>query len=164
MLDRALFALAFTAAIGSGLVAGIFFAFSTFVMAALARLPPDQGVAAMQSINITVINPVFMLAFLGTGALCAAAGAGAFVWWGGASGKLAIAAALLYLIGCIGVTMACNVPLNDALAAVTPGTPAAAAEWSRYLGTWTTWNHIRTIASLLAAILFTAAMTWLRAT
>ena len=118
MLERILFALTFTAAIGSGLVAGIFFAFSTFVMAALGRILPEQGIAAMQSINITVLNPAFFIAFLGTGAVCLALAAGSYVWWGEASGKLVLAASLIYLVGCIGVTMVCNVPLNDALAAV----------------------------------------------
>jgi uncharacterized membrane protein len=67
---RYLFYLTFTAAIGCGLVAGVFFAFSTFVMPALARLQPAQGIAAMQSINITAINPLFMLALLGTAVAC----------------------------------------------------------------------------------------------
>ncbi len=44
-------------ALGSALVAGVFFAFSTFVMKALGRLQPEQGIAAMQSINVTVLNP-----------------------------------------------------------------------------------------------------------
>jgi hypothetical protein len=52
--------LVFVAAVGSGIVAGIFFAFSSFVMAALERIPPVQGIAAMNSINVTVINPSFM--------------------------------------------------------------------------------------------------------
>jgi uncharacterized membrane protein len=58
------------AALGCGLVAGVFFAFSTFVMPALARLQPPQGITAMQSINITAINPLFMLAIFGTAAAC----------------------------------------------------------------------------------------------
>jgi len=158
MLERILFALTFTAAIGSGLVAGIFFAFSTFVMAALGRIPPEQGIAAMQSINITVLNPAFFIAFLGTGAVCLALAAGSYVWWGEASGKLVLAASLIYLVGCIGVTMVCNVPLNNALAAAQPNTPEAATLWSRYLSTWTAWNHLRTVAPLLSAILFMAAL------
>jgi uncharacterized membrane protein len=158
MLERILFALTFAAALGSGLVAGIFFAFSSFVMAALSRILPEQGITAMQSINITVLNPAFLTAFLGTGAVCVALAAGSYVWWGEASGKLILAASLIYLIGCIGVTMVCNVPLNDALAAVQPNTPEAAAVWSRYLTVWTGWNHLRTVASLLSAILFTAAL------
>ena len=158
MLERILFALTFTAAIGSGLVAGIFFAFSTFVMAALGRILPEQGIAAMQSISITVLNPAFFIAFLGTGAVCLALVAGSYVWWGEASGKLVLAASLIYLVGCIGVTMVCNVPLNDALAAVSANTPEAAAVWSRYLNVWTAWNHLRTAAPLLAAILFMTAL------
>ncbi|HSY89029.1 MAG TPA: anthrone oxygenase family protein [Verrucomicrobiae bacterium] len=158
MLERILFALTFTAAIGSGLVAGIFFAFSTFVMAALGRIPPEQGIAAMQSINITVLNPAFFIAFLGTGAVCLALAAGSYVWWGEASGKLVLAASLIYLVGCIGVTMVCNVPLNNALAAAQPNTPEATTLWSRYLSTWTAWNHLRTVAPLLSAILFMAAL------
>jgi hypothetical protein len=63
--------LTFAAAIGAGLVAGIFFAFSSFVMRALARIAPPQGIAAMQSINVAVINPVFMAVFLGTRGRCA---------------------------------------------------------------------------------------------
>ena len=158
MLERILFILTFAAAIGSGLVAGIFFAFSSFVMAALGRILPEQGIAAMQSINVTVLNPGFLIAFLGTGAVCVALAAGSYVWWGEASGKLILAASLIYLTGCIGVTMVCNVPLNDALAAVRPNTPEAEAVWSNYLTLWTGWNHLRTVAPLLSAILFMAAL------
>jgi len=158
MLERTIFTLTFAAAIGSGLVAGIFFAFSSFVMAALGRILPAQGIAAMQSINITVLNPAFLTAFLGTGVICLALAAGSYVWWGEASGKLLLAASLIYLVGCIGVTMVCNVPLNDRLAAVRPDTSEAAALWSSYLTLWTSWNHLRTVAPLLSAILFMAAL------
>ena len=68
--DRLYFALKIFSALGCGLMAGTFFAFSVFVMSALARLPAPQGIAAMQSINITVINPVFMLVFMGTALTC----------------------------------------------------------------------------------------------
>jgi uncharacterized membrane protein len=57
MFERYLFSVTFTATIGCGIVAGVFFAFSTFVMPALARLQPDRGIVAMQSVNITAINP-----------------------------------------------------------------------------------------------------------
>lgn len=158
MLDQAFFILTFTGALGSALVAGIFFAFSTFVMAALGRIPAEQGIAAMQSINITVINPLFMLAFMGTGALCLALAAGSYVRWDETAGKLILLASLIYLVGCIGVTMVFNVPLNDALAVVQPGTPEAATLWTRYLVDWTFWNHVRTVAPLVAAGLFIAAL------
>lgn len=151
-------ALIFIAAIGCGLVAGIFFAFSSFVMAALGRLPSDHGVAAMNAVNVTVINPGFFLAFFGTGIVCLAAGAASAFRWSGTGGTLVVTAAMIYLVGCIGVTMLRNVPLNNALAAVAPGTPEAAALWTRYLDEWTTWNTVRTAASGLSAVLFTLAL------
>ena len=70
MVDRLLFALTLFSAPGCGLIGGVLFAFSSFVMNALARLPAAQGIAAMQSINVVVINPLFMTAFLGTAAAC----------------------------------------------------------------------------------------------
>lgn len=158
MLDRSIFILAFAAAIGSGLVGGIFYAFSTFVMPALGRIAPEQGIAAMNSINVTVINPLFFLAFFGTGFVCLALVAGSFVWWGHAGGKLVLLASLIYLISCIGVTMFFNVPLNNALAAVKSVTPDGAALWARYLRDWTFWNHVRTVGPLISAVLFTLAL------
>ncbi|WP_367265416.1 hypothetical protein [Polaromonas sp.] len=93
MREGAVFALLAAAALGSGVVAGIFFAFSSFVMSALGRLPPAQGVAAMQSINETVINPGFLLVFFGTGLACLALAGGAYFWWGETSAKLMAEAA-----------------------------------------------------------------------
>ena len=81
MMDDTLFALTLVAALGSGLVAGAFFAFSTFVMGALARLPAPQGIAAMQSINIVVINPWFMTAMFGTGLAAVALAVAAAIEW-----------------------------------------------------------------------------------
>jgi len=158
MSERLLPVLAFAAAIGSGLMAGVFFAFSSFVMAALGRISPESGAAAMQSINVTVLNPGFLMVFMGTGVICLALAVGSYFWWDQAGAKFALAASLVYLVGCFGVTMACNVPLNDALAAVTPGTPEAASLWARYLKDWTLWNHVRTAAPLVSAILFTVAL------
>ena len=71
MNDAIIQMLILLSAIGSGLVGGIFFAFSTFIMKALHRLPPAQGIAAMQSINVVVINPLFLAAFFGTAITCA---------------------------------------------------------------------------------------------
>jgi uncharacterized membrane protein len=158
VISHAVFVLIFAAAIGSGLVAGIFFAFSSFVMAALGRLPSDHGIAAMNAINVTVINPLFFLAFFGTAALCLAASAGSVLRWTTSSGTLVLLASVIYLVGCIGVTMLRNVPLNNALAAVTMGTPEAAALWTRYLDEWTLWNTVRTVAPVISAVLFTVAL------
>jgi uncharacterized membrane protein len=162
MIDRVLFALTFVSALGSGLVAGIFFAFSAFVMGALARLPAEQGIAAMQSINIVVLNRVFFAAFFGTAVVCIVLAIAAFFRWGEPGTVYILVGSLLYLVGTIGVTMALNVPLNNALAAVAPNSTAGASLWARYLVNWTAWNHVRTAAPLAAAAAFIIALTKLQ--
>jgi len=149
--------LTFLAALGSGLVAGIFFAFSNFVMKALARVPPAQGIAAMQSINVVVLNWWFFAVFFGTAVCCLALAITSLFRWQKPGGGYLLVGSLLYLIGTILVTIACNVPLNDALAAVDPSSAAAGGVWSNYLKNWTAWNHVRAVAALLAAGSFTIA-------
>jgi uncharacterized membrane protein len=144
-------------AFGSALVAGLFFAFSNFVMAALGRLAPPQGIAAMQSINITVINPVFFVLFFGTALAAAALAILSLANFSDPRALKAVQGAALYLFGVIGVTMFANVPLNNALAAVDPGSAQGAEVWTRYLANWTFWNHVRCVASAAAAVLFASA-------
>jgi len=153
-----LFALKLFAALGCGLVAGVFFAFSTFVMSALARLQPAQGIAAMQSINITVINLWFMTAFLGTGAVCLLLAISSLLNWHQSGAIYILVGSLLYLVGTVAVTIAFNVPLNDALAIVKPDSTEGINLWNKYLTNWTIWNHIRTIAALVAGALLTIAL------
>jgi uncharacterized membrane protein len=155
MSPQSLFALKLLTALGCGLAAGVFFAFSTFVMPALARLQPPQGIAAMQSINITAINPLFMLALFGTASTCLLLAVSVLFKWQQSSAAYLLVGSLLYLVGTIGVTIACNVPLNDALAIAKSDSAEGATLWARYLTDWTFWNHVRTIAALAAAALFT---------
>lgn len=143
--------------IGCGLVAGVFYAFSTFVMKALGALPPAQGVAAMQSINIVVINPLFMAAFVGTAVTCLALAVTAFARWSDGRAAWWLAGAVLYVVGCFAVTIVFNVPRNDALAALKPESAEAARLWASYLVRWTLWNHVRGAASLLATAAFAMA-------
>lgn len=145
------------AALGSGLIAGVFFAFSTFVMRALGSLPAAQGVAAMQSINIVVINPWFMGAFFGTALLCIAAAIATVIADHPATPWI-IAGALIYIFGSIGVTIVFNVPRNEALGRRAPDTAEAAALWKDYLVEWTAWNTVRTAASLAASAAFIIAL------
>jgi uncharacterized membrane protein len=150
--------LTFTAVLGSGLVAGIFFAFSTFVMRALGRLPASQGMAAMKAINVTVLNPWFFLAFFGTGAVCLPV---AFLAFGSSASThraYLLSGCALYLLGCLLVTVAFNVPLNNRLASAEPESSGTEALWAHYLSRWTLWNHVRTAASLAAAGLFATAL------
>lgn len=156
--DLPLFILALAAASGCGLIAGIFYAFSTFVMKALGRLAPAGGMAAMQAINIAVLNPLFLGIFLGTAVVCAIAVVMAVLRWGAPGSAYLFAGGTLYLIGTFFVTMAFNVPRNNRLAAADPQHPASAQLWARYLVEWTRWNHVRTAAAFAALLAFIVAM------
>ncbi|QMS87536.1 DUF1772 domain-containing protein [Nostoc edaphicum CCNP1411] len=156
--DHLLFALKLFTALGCGLVAGVFFAFSTFVMNALARLQPREGMSAMQSINITAINPLFMMALFGTALACLFLAITSLSKWHQPDAVYLLIGSLLYLVGTVVVTIAFNVPLNDALAIAKPDSTEGADLWARYLTTWTLWNHVRTIAAFGAAALLTSAL------
>ena len=158
MADGILAALTLAAMLGSGLMAGTFFAFSAFVMKALARLPTAAGVAAMQSINVAVINPLFLGVFLGTAVLCAVATAAAVFRWEKPGALYLLVGGVLYVAGTFLVTVLFNVPLNNALATVQLADPDAAGQWERYASRWTAWNHVRTAAALAAVGAFTMAL------
>lgn len=138
----------------SGLIAGVFFAFSSFVMNALARLPAETGIAAMLSINVYAVRSWFLVAFVGTAAACGAVAVMAIVRWDHGSSLLLLGSAA-FLIGTFLVTMVFNVPLNNALAALPSAETERQTFWVRYIADWTAWNHVRTVASLAAAVLLT---------
>jgi uncharacterized membrane protein len=158
MIDGWLFVLTLVTALGCGLVAGFFFAFSTCLMKALARRPAAEGLAAMQSINVTVINPLVMGALFGTALACIAVVIGAVLEWGEPYAVYLLIGGAVYLVGTILVTAAYHVPRNDALAKLDPNSPDAAGHWSRYVREWTAANHVRTLSSLAAATLLTIAL------
>ncbi len=146
------------AAIACAAMGGVFFAFSSFVMRALARMPPAQGIAAMQSIDVVAVTPVFMTALFGTAAACVVVGVDAVTDWQGVRSAYLLAGSLSYVIGTIVVTIACNVPLNNALAGLDPKSSDAPLFWAKYVRQWTAWNHLRTVSGLLAAGLLTLAI------
>ena len=157
-VDGWLFALTLFAALGCGLIAGVFFAFSSFVMKAFANLPSYQGMAAMQAVNIAVINPLFLGVFLGTAVACALIMLYSILRWQQAGAIYLLAGGALYLVGSLLVTIVCNVPRNNALARVTATDPEGERLWANYLVSWTAWNHVRTLASLAAAALLIIAL------
>ncbi len=146
------------ALLGSALVGGIFFAFSSFVMKALARVPSAEGISAMQSINVVVLNPSFLGPYVGTAVVSVGAGGLAWAGWGRPFAAFFLGGALFYLVGTFLVTALGNIPLNDELAAVPAADPAAGAVWERYLSRWTMWNHVRTVAAMVAALLYTLGL------
>lgn len=146
-------------AIGCGLIAGLYFAFSGFIMTALSRIDQASGVAAMNSINSVILRSLFMPIFFGTTLAALALAIVAAFRWGTPGSVAMLVGGVVYVVGMFVVTMLFNVPLNNALQAVEAGGADAAATWARYLREWTTWNHVRTIASTAACALFIVALT-----
>ncbi|KVO22201.1 hypothetical protein WK05_07725 [Burkholderia ubonensis] len=145
-------------AIGCGLMAGVYFAFSTFVMTSLGRLAPAAGVAAMNAINVDIVRSLFMPVFLGTTLASLALAILALLDRSEPGAIWIVAGGAIYVIGMFVVTMVFNVPLNDALSATDASSAEGAAFWARYLRDWTVWNHARTVASAAACGLFIAAL------
>ncbi|GAA0947265.1 DUF1772 domain-containing protein [Pseudonocardia zijingensis] len=160
MIATVLPVVALLGVLGSGLVAGLFFAFSTSVMPALRRLPRPAGAEAMQHVNRVILNPLFLLVFLGTGVVCLLLVIGAPLA-GGAGAVWTVIGALIYLVGGIGVTMVVNVPMNNRLDAANPITDQGAAIWTDYLVRWTAWNHVRALACAAATVAVTIGL-WLQ--
>lgn len=144
-------------ALGAGLVAGVFFTFSTFVMKALARLTPAQGIAAMQAINVAAVTPAFMLVLFGSGLGAIGLAIGAVPDLGEGAATLRLIGGLLYVLGPVGLTITYHVPRNDRLATLEPNSTGAAAHWAGYVTRWTAMNHLRTLSALVTAGLLTVA-------
>lgn len=154
MTQQILAALLIVAAVGSGMMGGLFFIFSNTIMAAFDRLPGGTGVLAMQRINEVILNSLFFLVFFGTGALCVVLLIFYVTHLDQPAAVLVCLGALLYVVGSIGVTMVYNVPLNNKLAAVPATATDLVARWQAYRVPWTQWNHVRTIACVLPAAAF----------
>ena len=136
---------------GAGVVTGLLFAFSSFVMSALADLPNDKGMYAMQRINEDILNPVFFVFFMGTPVLCLLIIALAALEPAAGGRPLLLAGAISYLAGPFGITVLFNVPLNNKLAQAEVG--EANDAWPSYQQRWQRWNHIRTYLGILSIAL-----------
>ncbi|MEV4419677.1 anthrone oxygenase family protein [Patulibacter sp. NPDC049589] len=142
-----------------GLSAGVFFAFSAFVMPALDRLDSGASIAAMQAINVKAVTPAFMVVLMGGGLLCVVLLVVALRSWGDASSPWLAAGAGVFLVGVLGLTIGRHVPLNDALATVDAQASGAATRWHDYTGSWTPLNHVRAAAGAVATGLLVVGMT-----
>jgi uncharacterized membrane protein len=138
--------------VGCGVIGGLFFAFSTFIMTALGRIGQAHGALAMNSINEVILRSLFMPVFLGTTLASLLLAIVALLQWGQPGSVAMLAGGLLYVIGMFVCTVVLNVPLNNALMREPAGV------WARYLKEWTLWNHVRTAASIGAVILFLIAL------
>ena len=147
MLQSVITGLLWFAAIGCGLLAGLYFAFSTFIMTALGRIGQVSGITAMNAINAVIVQSLFMPLFLGTTLASLLLAIAGLLRWSEPGAAAMLAGGVLYVIGMFVCTAVFNVPLNNALAAVDPASAEAASLWARYLTDWTLWNYVRTIAS-----------------
>ena len=139
------------AAVGAGLTAGVFLAFSSFVMTGLGRAPAPVGVRAMQEINRAAPNPVFMLTLFGTALLAVGLAVAALIGRGPGWG-LVVAGAATYLV-CVLLTIGYHVPRNEALAALDPDAAGTPEVWRTYLSDWTRLNHLRTVSASAGCVL-----------
>ncbi|MEM9342158.1 MAG: anthrone oxygenase family protein [Pseudomonadota bacterium] len=147
------------AIIAYALVGGVFLAFSDFIMRSLRQTSGHGGVEAMQEINREVFRWVFMTLFLGMVPVSLLIAVYGVLYIGGQTGMLMMLAGLVYVLGCFGVTAACNVPLNNALAAMDKGDSATQDYWTgTYLPRWTRWNTVRTLACVASAGLMLASV------
>ena len=157
-MNQLITALVIAALIGSGVIGGVFFAFSSFIMKSLARLPSSEGIAAMQSINVVVLNRSFLGTFMGTAAISLLLIVLLVVQQGAEASPFLLSGAILYLGGTFLLTIAGNVPLNNRLAAASAPDENAAPLWEHYLERWTRFNTFRTIAAIAAALTFTLGL------
>lgn len=151
--------------IAYALVAGVFLAFSDFIMRSLALTSGDGGVQAMQVINREIFRWVFMALFLGMAPISLVIGGYAWINVSGPSGLAILMAAIIYLVGCFGVTIVFNVPMNEALAGMALSDASTRDYWTHiFVPRWTFWNTVRTVAATVSAALLLVGLLWLTQT
>ena len=144
-------ALIVVGAVAAGVSAGAFFAFSNFVMPALEELDPADGASAMQAINRHAPSVLFVSAIFGAGLV----GLPVLIWGTTTETRWLLVAVILSIASFV-ITVAFNVPRNNALADAGPA--AIDAVWSDYLVSWTRWNTARTITSAASVAAYVMAM------
>ena len=154
--------LVIVAAVGAGLIGGLCFAFSSFILRALGDLGAPQAIRAMQSINARILVSNTMAVWVGTAGVGVLAAILAFVVGPAEERVLVALGAVFYVAGALGITRGGNIPLNEALDGVdpeAPGTDAPALDeaWRSYVVRWGRWNAARTALCLAAAAAFALA-------
>ena len=148
-------------AVLTALIAGLFYAYSCFVVLGLGKLSDTEYLKAMQSINREILNPVFFISFMGTAILLPIstflyrAQSPVFI--------LLLLATLAYLIGVFGVTIVGNVPLNDQLDKfdIVNSTKEAIKQMrDNFENRWNLLNNVRTVFSVISILLVVCACVW----
>ena len=133
-----------------GVSAGVFFTYQNSVLPGLRALDDRAFAKAMNSMNRAILNPAFMLFFVGSMVALAAAAIVGFVTGAILPAWLFAAAAVVYQVGVIFVTGGVNVPLNNAL--------ANDNDRRAFEPRWVRWNSVRTLSAIVAFALAIAAL------
>lgn len=144
--------------ISIGLMGGVYFTFSAFVMRSLDVIEKPAGMLAMQSINRIIQRSAFLPLFFASTLVCIALAIVAALDLSEPAALATLAGSLLYVVGMFVVTVAFNVPLNNALEAANADSPDGDAMWRRYMQRWTVWNHVRTLSCTGAFALLILAL------
>ena len=158
MLETSITAILWFGAVGCSLMAGVYFAFSVFIMSSFARIETTAGILAMQSINDVILRSAFMPLFFATSLAAIGVAATALSDLTKPGAVWMLAAGILYFVGMFLCTIFFNVPLNNKLKDADSHSAYGAEVWDQYLRQWTRWNHVRTIASTLSSIFFFIAI------
>jgi len=153
MLDSMIAFSLTVAAVGAGLMAGVYFAFSGFIMRSLDQLGAAPAADAMNAINKVILRSWFMGLFFGSTLLYAVLAAVAVFDTDLAGRWLLFAAGLIYVVGMFLCTAMFNVPLNNRLADAGSDNNAKTETWTHYFRYWTRWNHLRSVCSLAVLVL-----------
>jgi uncharacterized membrane protein len=137
----------------TGLTAGLFYSWSVSVTPGIGRLGDREYLASFQAMNRAILNPVFMICFLGTAVMLPIA---TFTNYGTQRFWLLLGAAICYLVGVFGLTFIGNIPLNNALDKLNIASSTAdqlATFRAQFENKWNTLNHIRSVANTAALVL-----------
>jgi len=145
------------ASVGAAVNAGVFFAFSAFIMPAVHDLPAAQGIEAMQALNRTAVAPFTVTGF-GTALLCVVVIVRASRRLGTAPGRWMLGGAVVYLVAAIMITFVANVPISSSIDALNPSSTDAEARWADLYTQWVSWNHLRALGSIGAATALAIAL------
>ncbi|MFW2332906.1 DUF1772 domain-containing protein [Ilumatobacter sp.] len=144
----------------TGLMSGLLYGWSVSVIPGTRRVSAGNYVDTMQHINRAIVNPAFIIPFMGIPLVLGGAAIMQFRSGDHRRGWLLAGATATYVVGVLGVTIGRNVPLNDALDAFDlRGSADDAIERRRssYEAPWNRWHYLRTIASVGSFALAAAA-------
>ena len=145
-----------------GLAAGLFYSYSCSVVNGLGNLGDKEYLLSFQSINRAIINPVFMLSFMGSLIVLPIASWITYKNGTAPAFYFLLAAAIVYAVGVFGVTMAGNVPLNNMLDQYNIGNASVETLRSmrdKFENKWNMLQHIRALANIAAFVLSIISLT-----